>query len=105
MKLIRLFLSDRKFRVLVEGELSAPWEIWAGGTTGLRPVPCLVQNVYIPHHKEGYVLRILQYGLTLLELWCECWNIKIRPSVSLITIDWSRLILHWKNWASHLWII
>jgi hypothetical protein len=27
MKLIRLFLSDRKFRVLVEGELSAPWEI------------------------------------------------------------------------------
>jgi hypothetical protein len=29
------------------------------------------------HHKEGYILRKLQRGLSAIEMWCECWNIKI----------------------------
>jgi hypothetical protein len=28
-------------------------------------------------HKEGYVLRKLQRGLSAIKKWCECWNIKI----------------------------
>jgi hypothetical protein len=27
--------------------------------------------------KRGYVLRNLQRGLSAIEPWCKCWNIKI----------------------------
>jgi hypothetical protein len=27
--------------------------------------------------KEGFVVRKLQHGLSSMETWCECWNIKI----------------------------
>jgi hypothetical protein len=30
------------------------------------------------HHKEGYVLRKLQQGLSAVEMWYEHWNIKIK---------------------------
>jgi hypothetical protein len=33
--------------------------------------------LYSTDHEEGYVLRKLQCGLTAMESWCECWNIKI----------------------------
>jgi hypothetical protein len=33
--------------------------------------------VYATDRKEGYVLRKLQRGLNVVEIWCERWNIKI----------------------------
>jgi hypothetical protein len=33
--------------------------------------------IYCTDRKESYVLRKLQHGLTLVESWCEHWNIKI----------------------------
>jgi hypothetical protein len=33
--------------------------------------------IYVTHHKEGYVLRKLQRGLSAIEMWCEHCNIKI----------------------------
>jgi hypothetical protein len=33
--------------------------------------------VYATGHKDGYVLRKLQRGLSAIETWCEHWNIKI----------------------------
>jgi hypothetical protein len=43
IKLISSFLSQRKFKVSVEGEISMPAEIQAGvHTTSFRPVPHIV---------------------------------------------------------------
>jgi hypothetical protein len=33
--------------------------------------------IYATDRKEGYVLRKLQRGLTVIAAWCERWNIKI----------------------------
>jgi hypothetical protein len=33
--------------------------------------------IYVTHCKEGYGLRKLPWGLSAIEMWCECWNIKI----------------------------
>jgi len=32
---------------------------------------------YTTYRKEGFVIRMLQCGLTLLESWCERWKVKI----------------------------
>jgi hypothetical protein len=91
-KLISSFLSNRKFRVLVEGVIQA------GVTQGSVLSPTLnslyindaPQNpgvhlalfaddtcIYRTERKDGYVLRKLQRGFTSVESWCERWNIKI----------------------------
>jgi hypothetical protein len=31
----------------------------------------------VTDHKEGYILRKLQRGLSAIETWCERWNVKI----------------------------
>jgi hypothetical protein len=80
--------------VSVEGEISTPREIKAGVPQGFVLSPTLY-NMYIndtpkhqmlsgPHtcmyatvRKGGYILRKLQRGLSSIETWCECWNIKI----------------------------
>jgi hypothetical protein len=93
--LISSFLSQRKFRVSVEGEMSASREMQAGVPQGSVLSPAMY-NIYIndtPKHlvfiqpsllmtpvtecKKGYVLRKLQRGLDAIETWCERWNIKI----------------------------
>jgi hypothetical protein len=33
--------------------------------------------LYATDRKEGFVVRKLQRGLSLMETWCERWNIKI----------------------------
>jgi hypothetical protein len=101
MKLISSFVSQRKFRVSVEGELSTPRDIQAGVPQGSvlsftlyslyindmpqTPGVYLGQFVddtciYATHRKEGYVLRKLQRGLSAIESWCERWNIKINEA-------------------------
>ncbi|PNF22596.1 hypothetical protein B7P43_G12673 [Cryptotermes secundus] len=97
-KLIGSFLSKRKFRVSVEGEMSTPREMQAGVPQGSVLSPTLF-NLYIndaPHtqgvhlalfaddtclyatdRKEGFIVRKLQRGLSSMETWCERWNIKI----------------------------
>jgi hypothetical protein len=67
IKLISSFLSNRKFRVSVEGEISTPREIQAGVPQG---------SIYTTDRKEGNVLRKLQHGLTSVGSWCERWTIK-----------------------------
>jgi hypothetical protein len=103
IKLIGSFLSQRKFRVSVEGEMSTPRDIKAGVPQGSALSPT-VYNLYIndtpqtigvnlalfandtslyaTEHKEGYVLEKLQRWLSSMAAWCEGWNIEsmIRPS-------------------------
>jgi retron-type reverse transcriptase len=101
IKLISSFLSQRKFRVSEEGEMSTPREMHAGVPQGSVLSPTLY-NIYTNHtpqtpqtpgvnlalfaddtclyateRKEGYVLSKLQRGLDAIETWCERWNIKI----------------------------
>jgi len=33
--------------------------------------------IYATDRKEGFTIRKVQRGLTAMEEWCECWNIKI----------------------------
>jgi hypothetical protein len=98
IKPISSFLSERKFSVTVEGEISMPRDMRAGVPHGSVLFPTLY-NVYIndaPHisgvhvalfaentclyatdRKEGFVVRNLQRGLSSRKTWCERWNIKI----------------------------
>jgi hypothetical protein len=46
IKLISSLLSQRKFRVSVEGEMSTPRYMQAGGATRFRPVSYLIQSVH-----------------------------------------------------------
>jgi hypothetical protein len=98
IKLISSFLSQRKFRVSVEGEMSTPRCMQAGVPQGSVLSPILynlyindtpqASNVnlalfaddtclYATDRKEGYVLRKIQRGLDSMAAWCERWNIKI----------------------------
>jgi hypothetical protein len=98
MKLIDSYLSHRKVRVSVEGELSTPKEIEVEVPQGPVLAPTLYSlhtnytppnprgptsplcrwQVYICNRTQaGIVPRKLQRGLTAMELWRERWNIKI----------------------------
>jgi hypothetical protein len=101
IKLINSFLSQRKFRVSVEDELSTPRNLQAGVPQGSVPRPSTLYSlfindtpqtpgvylglfaddtciqVYATDRKESYVLRKLQRGLSAIETWCERWNIRI----------------------------
>jgi hypothetical protein len=97
-KLISSFLSQRKFRVLVEGEMSIPRDIQARMPQGSVLSPTLYSIyiyiyiyindmaqtpgvclglfaddycIYMRDCKEGYVLQKLQQGLSAIEMWCE----------------------------------
>jgi hypothetical protein len=98
IKLTGSFLSHRKFRVLVEGEMSTPRYMQARVPQGSALSPNLY-NLYIndtpqtpgvnlalfadetclyaTDHKEGYVLRKIQCGLDSMAAWCKHRNIKI----------------------------
>jgi hypothetical protein len=97
IKLNSSFLSQRKFRVSVEGEMSTPRDIQAGvpqvsvlfltlyslyiNDTPQTPDICLNLFaddicIYATDRKEGYALRKLQRGLSAIETWCERLNIK-----------------------------
>jgi hypothetical protein len=100
IKLISSFLSLRKFRVSVEGEMTAPRDIQPGVPQGsaLPPPPTLYNIyfndmpqtpgvylglfaedtcIYATDRKEVYVLRKLQRGLSAVETQCDLRNIKI----------------------------
>jgi hypothetical protein len=97
IKLISSFLSQWKFS-FVEGEMSVPREIQAGVPQGYVLSPTLYSMdingtsrtpsvylalfandtcMYATDRKEGYILRKLQRSLSLTEMWCKWWNIKI----------------------------
>jgi hypothetical protein len=86
------FLSQRKFRVSVEGVMSASRVTQAGVPQGSILSRTLYKYIndaheatgvyvtlfaddtclYATEHKEGYVRRKLQRGLSSIEAWCEC---------------------------------
>ncbi|PNF28984.1 hypothetical protein B7P43_G15105 [Cryptotermes secundus] len=97
-KLIGSFLSQRKFRVSVEGEMSTPREMQSGvpqglvlshtlfslyindapQTHGVHLAPFADDTCpYTTDGKEGFIVRKLQRGLSSMETWFERWNIKI----------------------------
>jgi hypothetical protein len=98
IKLISSFLSNRKFSVSVEGEISTPQIMKVGVPQGSVLSPTLF-NMYIndtpqaisvhlaffaddtclyaTERKEGYVLRKLQRGFNSMVEWSKSWNIKI----------------------------
>jgi hypothetical protein len=92
IKLINSFLSQGKFSVSVEGEVSTPREMRAGvpqGSVLSRTLHNLYINdapqthgvhlalsaddtcLYVTDRKEGFVVRKLQRGLSSVETWCE----------------------------------
>jgi len=92
--LISSFLCDRKYRVLVEGEMSMPQEIQEGfcpatilynlytndalETPGVHLALFADDTCICPtDYKECYVLRKLQHSCTSMESWCEHLNIQI----------------------------
>jgi hypothetical protein len=98
LKLLGSFLSQRKFRVSVEGEMSTPREMQAGVPQGSVLSPTLlnlyindapltrgvhlalfadVTCLYATARKEGFIIRKFQRGLSSMEVWCVRWNIKI----------------------------
>jgi hypothetical protein len=98
IKLIGSFLSQRKFWVSFEGQISTPKDIQVGILQGSVLSPTLhslyindmpqTSGVYLclfadyicacaKHRKECCVLRKLQRGLIAIETWCECWKIRI----------------------------
>jgi hypothetical protein len=97
IKLISSLLSSRKFRFMIEGELSTPRNIQGGVPQGsvLSPILynlCINDTpqtprvylalfaddmcLYSTDHEESYVLRKFQRGHTAMESWCERWNIE-----------------------------
>jgi len=91
--LISSFLSSRTFRVTVEGEMFTSREIQAGEPQDFVLAPTLYTSyindtpetpaffaddtcIYATDHKEGYVFRHMQCGLTPMQSWCERQNIK-----------------------------
>jgi hypothetical protein len=97
IKLISSLLSQRKFRVLVEGEMSAPRDTQVGVPqnsvltstlytlyiNGTPQTPGVYLGLladdtcmYATGCKEGYVLRKLQRDLSATETLCKRWNIK-----------------------------
>jgi hypothetical protein len=97
IKLISSFLSQRKFRVSVEDEMSTPRYMQSGVPQGSVLSPTLhklyindttqtsSENLtlfaddtclYATDRKEGYVLRKIQRGLNSIAAWYERWNIK-----------------------------
>jgi hypothetical protein len=95
IKPISSLLSQRKFRVSVEGEMSAPRgaQVWVPQNSVLssalytlyingtpQTLGLLADDtctrMYATGCKEGYVLRKLQRGLSAVETLCKRWNIK-----------------------------
>jgi retron-type reverse transcriptase len=93
IKFINSFLSQRKFRISVKGELSTPRDIQAGVPQGSVLSPILYSLyindtpqtpgvylglfaddtcIYATDRKEGYVLRKFQRGLSAIQTWCDC---------------------------------
>jgi hypothetical protein len=88
MKFIGYFISQRKFRVSVEGEISAPRVMQAGLSQGSVLSPTLVNmytndapqtlgvhlalfaddtSLYVTDRKQWFVVRKLQCGLSSME--------------------------------------
>jgi hypothetical protein len=97
IKIVIPFLSQRKFIVSVEGEMSMPREMRAGVPQGSVPSRTLYNmyiNVipqtpavyltfipedtclYVTDRKGGYVVRKFQRGLSSMRTWCELWKLK-----------------------------
>jgi hypothetical protein len=95
IKLIGSFLSQIKFRVSVEGEMSKPRVLQAGVPQGSVSSTTLFNTYindatqthgvhlalfaddnspYTTDRKECFVVRKLQSGLSSMETWCERWN-------------------------------
>jgi hypothetical protein len=98
IKLISSFISNRKFSVSVEGEMSTPRIMKAGVPQGSVLSPTLFNMhindmpqasgvhlalfaddacLYATERKETYVLRKLKRGLNSMVEWSKRWNIKI----------------------------
>jgi hypothetical protein len=98
VKLIASFLSNRKFKVSVEVELSSSRKVAAGVPQGSVLVPILYSLyindapaalgthldlfaddtcIYATEKHERRVFNKLQRGLTATRSWCQHWNIKI----------------------------
>jgi hypothetical protein len=103
IKLIDSFLSQWKSSVSVEGEMPTPSEMQARVPQGFALSPTLY-NMYIndapqthgvhlalfaddtclyaTDRKEGFVVRILQRGLSSMKTWRERWNTKVNEDMT-----------------------
>jgi hypothetical protein len=94
VKLIASFLTNRKFKVSVEGKLSSPRKVAVGVPQGsvlyslyINDAPAAPGThlvlfaddtcIYTTQKHECRVFNKLQRGLTAVGSWCQHWNIKI----------------------------
>jgi hypothetical protein len=103
IKLIAYFLTERNFKFLAEGKFSGPRKIPAGIAQGCILTPIFYSLyinddpaahgthlamfaddtcIYATEKYERRVLGKLQRGLTVVNSWCEHWNIKINEGKS-----------------------
>jgi hypothetical protein len=106
------FLTDRKLKVLVEGEFSTPRKIeaWVPQGSVLAPIlyslyvkdtsaaagthlPLFVDDtcIYATEKHKRRVLCKLQRGLTAVKSWCERWNVRISKGTSQAIYFFRRL--------------
>jgi hypothetical protein len=93
IKLIASFLTDRKFKVLVEDEFPMPWKQQQGclkvlSSPHICNTPVALGThltlfkkdtcIYETEKHECRVLCKLQHNLTAVKSWCECWNTKMK---------------------------
>jgi hypothetical protein len=110
MKLIASFPTERNFNCLVEGEFSTPRKIALGIPQGFLLAPILYSLapvapgthlalfvddvcIYAIEKHERHILRKLQRGLTVVNSWCERWNIKVNEAKSQANYFSRRLIV------------
>jgi hypothetical protein len=98
IKLLGSFLSQTKFRVSVEGDMSTPrvmqavvpqgsvlshtlFNMYINDASQTRGVHLALfaddTCLYPADRKEGFIVRKFQRGLSSIETWCERWNMKI----------------------------
>jgi hypothetical protein len=108
IKLVSSSLSQRKFRVSVEGEMPAPKEMQSempqGSVLSLSQTPGVYLGLSADDTcvnptdcREGYVLRNRQCSLNSIATWCKRWNIKINENKTWAAY-FPEVHLTWNRW-------
>jgi hypothetical protein len=111
------FLTHRKFKLSVEGEIPANSETEAGVPQGFVPVTVLYSlyinhipaapelavdnSIYVPQKQERPVHCKLQRGLTVVNSWCERCKVEINEGKTRVIYFSTFDVLQLYGWNIH----